>query len=260
MPPTRDRLERTADKGRSSRACFASAVTGGSRTQSGAPDVCQRGDTSISHAFQALRAADAAGKRAVAERDHDRLRRCGHLREQFGADRLVGLVLQRLGPLLKVGDALGASGGVRGVLRLVEVATRNVDVDAVLGEQLQLGCARASWRKHGRRDPKLAAGPADSGAVVSCRGGDNGAMAVAGEATDDRQSAAPLKGADLMEIFALQPQIAAAGEVIRSTLEGVGTCILSRSMPEEDAVSLSLTLERDSRWGCRQSASMIRAG
>ena len=137
------------------------------------------------------------------------------------ADRLVRVVLQRLGAVLEEAQPrLVAYPRARPSPRRGRV--RRPDVGAEPLEVRELLLRRPRWHEHDRADADCPARPRDGGAVIAGRGSDDGLVPVASEGFDDGQRASPFEDAELVLVLPLQPEVRAAREVaqrVGSTLE-----------------------------------------
>ena len=166
------------------------------------------------HGGRALceRRGDASRQGPVPDRDEHRRRRLRELVEDLVADRLIGLVLDRLRAVLEERQPLRLRPCPRGILGLVEIATGDPDVGAEPLEQPELDGGRARRQEHDSTHSDLAAGPRDRDAVIPGRGRDHARRAVAHEVLDHREGGTPLEHAELVEILPFQPEVLAPRE------------------------------------------------
>jgi hypothetical protein len=140
-------------------------------------------------------------------RRHDGRGRVGHWSRISAPNRLVGIVLQRLGAVLEESAARPRSRIPRGRPSPRPGRAGDADVGTEPLEVRELLLRRAGWHEHDRADSDRPARPRDGGAVIAGRGGDDASCPSRASASTTGQGASPLEDAELVLVLPLQPEV-----------------------------------------------------
>jgi hypothetical protein len=145
--------------------------------------------------------ADPAQEGTVPHRHDDGGRRPFQLLHDLGSDRAVTLVLGLLGPVLEERQVLLGRVLRAGELGLVEIGARSAYVSTEALDDRKLFATRRRGHVNDRAQPEPLRRPGRRGAVVPCRGGDDGFRAALSERLKRGQSPAPLERSELVNIL-----------------------------------------------------------